>query len=320
MTTRSRLSDTLKCMLVNAPGGVNLAVPTEVVHGSRPLRRSTLWRDSLSSRHSRTVVTEWDGLKLRGLVSAGMLNGPRAWRIDRLYLPGLDRAVETATSTGLELLEAVARAAGQQSAERVFLRVPSDSPVVTLAQRTGYFAYYEEVHLRGRPESINLQINPQVNPQGGHSGQELPPLSPVNHEDEFALFQLYCAATPPQVRAGTGLTLDQWRDGQEGQGRNITEETTWDSGRMTGWLALSVHENVSSARVLHRPDHPEVLPSLLAAARGRPGEQSWLVPDYQESIGTMLLRHGLREIGRYTMLVKTVAVPVVSREYSMAEA
>jgi hypothetical protein len=89
---------------------------------------------------------------------------------------------------------------------------------------------------------------------------------------------------------------------------------------MTGCLAFDFHGRVGVGRVLHRPDHPEVLASLLTAACGRPGEQSWLVPDYQEPVVTTLLRNGLRETGRYTMLIKTVAVPVVSREYSMAEA
>jgi len=89
---------------------------------------------------------------------------------------------------------------------------------------------------------------------------------------------------------------------------------------MTGWLAFDFHEGVGAGRVLHRPDHPEILASLLATACDRPGEQSWLVPDYQEPVVTTLLRNGLTEAGRYTMLIKTVAVPVVSREYSMAEA
>ena len=155
MTTSSRIGDILKCMLVNAPGGVNLAVPAETLHRSRPLRRSSLWRESLVNRDDRAVVTKWDGLKLRGLASARMMSGPRAWRIDRLFLPQGNRpnensATEPFSSAGLELLEAIGRAAGQRRVERVFLRVPSDSPVAKMAQRTGYFPYYEEIHLQGR--------------------------------------------------------------------------------------------------------------------------------------------------------------------------
>ena len=310
MKISSTLSDILRCMLVNAPRGANLAVPSEVVHRSRPMSRSAFWRDSLSNRYGRTVVAEWDGLKLRGLISARMLNGPRTWKIDRLYLPGLNSTVETATSTGLDLLEAVAEAAGQQSAERVFLRVPTASPVATMARRTGYFGYYEEVHLYGQPEPLAPQTKDQYHR----------PQSPMSTEDEFALFQLYCAATPPQIRVGTGLTMDQWRDIQKSQSQNIAQETTWNGGRMIGWVAYSVNGNVTAPQLLHHPEHTDVLALLLAPLCRIPGYQSWLVPDYQEPLGTMLLRQGLKEAGRYAVLVKPLAAPVVSREYSMAEA
>ena len=313
MTTSSRITEILKCILVNAPGGSNLAVPAETIRQSRPLRRSSFWRESLATRDDRTLVTEWDGLKLRGLASARMSSGPRAWMIDRLFLPKKDSLTEPFSSTGLELLEAVAQAAGQHRAERVFLRVPSDSPVIKIAQRTGYYPYYEEVHLQGQPAGWPGLHNPDS------SGAEYP-LVPLKPQDELSLFQLYCAATPQQIRAGYGLTLNQWRDGQEGPLHSPTENTTWEGVRMTGWLALDFHGGVWAGRVLHRPDHPEILASLLATACDRPGEQSWLVPDYQEPVVTTLLRNGLTEAGRYTMLIKTVAVPVVSREYSMAEA
>jgi hypothetical protein len=313
MTTSSRITEILKCMLVNAPCGINLAVPAETIHQSRPLRQSSFWRESLATRDDRTLVTEWDGLKLRGLASARMSSGPRAWMIDRLFLPKKDSLTGPFSSTGLELLEAVAQAAGQHRAERVFLRVPSDSPVIKIAQRTGYYPYYEEVHLQGQPAG-----QPDLHSPDSSGGEY--PLVPLMPQDELSLFQLYCAATPQQVRAGYGLTLNQWRDGQEGPLHRPTEDTTWEGGRMTGWLAFDFHGGVGAGRVLHRPDHPEILASLLATACARPGEQSWLLPDYQEPVATTLLRNGLTEAGRYTMLIKTVTVPVVSREYSMAEA
>lgn len=309
MTTSSRVIGIVKCILVNAPSGVNLAAPAETVHQSRPLRRFSLWRDSLYDRCGRAVATEWDGLNLLGLASATRAFGSRAWRIDRLYLPGLDNELETATSVGLHLLDAVSQAAGYQSAERIFLRVRSDSPVVKMAQRTGYFPYYEETHLHGQPELLDPGDKDQ-----GH------PLWPLMPEDELALFQLHCASTPPQVRVGTGLTLEQWRDAQDRPNRKASEMIIWDGSRIAGWISFDYREKINSAQVLHRPEHPKVLRSLLANACARPGDQSWLVPDYQEPVGTILLRQGLKEIGRYTMLIKTLAVPAVSREYYLAEA
>ena len=46
----------------------------------------------------------------------------------------------------------------------------------------------------------------------------------------------------------------------------------------------------------------------------------WLVPSYQENALDLLGRNGLHEAGHYTMLIKTVTVPVRNRELSYVEA
>ena len=309
MTTSSNIGSILRCMLVNGPGGVNLAAPAESLHRSRPLRRSSLWRDSLYNRDDRAVVADWEGLNLQGLISARTLNGAKAWRIDRLYLPNRPNAPGGAVNAGLGLLEAVGRAAGQRGGERVFLRVASGGTAAPIAQRTGYFPSYQEVHLRG--------LLPPVAADHSAVGNQLRPLLP---SDEFALFQLYCSATPQPVRAAAGVTLDQWRDARELQGRRRNEWAAWDGSRIAGWLGVESYGRANSLRLLNHPAHPEVVDSLLAKAASLPGEHSWLVPDYQEPIETLLLRSGLKEAGNYTVHIKTVAAPVVSHEYSLVEA
>ena len=326
MTTGSRINDVLRCMLMNAPGGTNLATPAETVHRARTLRRASLWRDSLANRDDRIVLTDWDGFKLRGLAAARALNGGGAWRIDRLHLAGPDptlplavEKVRWAPAAGLDLLEAVAQAAGQRGAQRVFLRTPEGSPVADLAQRTGYFPCYRETHLRGWPE--RNYSGGRANDNGYGNTHQLSLLAP--HE-EYALFQLYCAATPQRVRDSIGLTFDQWRASRELGGawtnHSYPQWALRDGDRIMGWVSLYPCGRVGAATVLVRPEHPEALAPLLMAAHSAPGEQSWLLADYQEPVATHLLRQGLREAGRYTMFVKTVAAPVISREYSLAEA
>jgi hypothetical protein len=326
MTKSSNIGSVLRCMLVNGPGGVNLAAPAESLHRSRPLRRSSLWRDSLSNRDDRAVVADWEGLNLQGLISARTLNGAKAWRIDRLYLPQRPNAPGGAVSAGLGLLEAVARAAGQRGGERVFLRVASGGTAAPIAQRTGYFPSYQEVHLRGLlpPDAADHtadahQLRPLPPDAADHTADahQLRPLSP---SDEFALFQLYCSATPQPVRAAAGVTFDQWRDARELQGRRRNEWAAWDGSRIAGWLGVESYGQANSLRLLHHPAHPEVVDSLLAKAASLPGEHSWLVRDYQQPIETMLLRSGLKEAGNYTVHIKTVVAPVVSHEFSLVEA
>ena len=326
MTAGSRINDLLRCMLANAPGGLNLAAPAETVHQGRPLRRAGLWRDSLADRDDRVVITDWDGFKLRGLAAARALNGGRAWRIDRLHLAGPAPTAHLAgekarwePAAGLDLLEGVAQAAGQRGAERVFLRTPEGSPVASLAQRTGYFPCYQETHLRGRPE--RSYSDGRVAGNGDGNGHRLSALAP--HE-EYALFQLYCAATPQLVRDSIGLTFDQWRAGRELGGawtdRSCPQWALRDGDRIIGWVSLYPCGRVGAAAALVRPERPEALAPLLMAAHSVPGEQSWLLADYQEPVAARLLRQGLREAGRYTMFVKTVAAPVIGSEYSLAEA
>ncbi len=300
MTTASRLGDTLRCVLANAPGGVNHAFPAEVVHRSRPLRRVSLWQQSLYHHNDAIVVTRWDGLRLRGLASARMLSGPRSWQVDRLHLAG-------DTGIALDLLEGLSREAGQHGAERVFLRVASSSRIGWAAQRTGFFPYFGQTHLRGSaPPSSGKAVGPEF--------------SVFHPSDEFALFQLYSAATPQHVRAGMGMTLDQWRDAWAATGRRKQGWTVWSGGRMAGWLGLDNVGGVGVGRLLARPERPDLVRPLLDLAAEQGGAQSWLVPEFQESVVGALLDAGFQEAGQYTMLIKTLAVPVTERQFSMVEA
>ena len=89
-------------------------------------------------------------MRPQGLVSARVRSGRRVWEVDRLYLADIRSPInqrpqyDPAEAAPLELLEHLIEAAGTRQAERVFLRLPSDSPVVSVAQRTGLFPYYEE--------------------------------------------------------------------------------------------------------------------------------------------------------------------------------
>jgi hypothetical protein len=303
MTTASRLGDTLRCVLANAPGGVNHAFPAEVIHRSRPLRKASLWQQSLYN-NAAIVVTRWDGLSLRGLASARMLSGPRSWQVDRLHVA----SEAGGPGVALELLEDVSREAGRHGAERVFLRVASHSPVASAAQQTGFFPYFRELHLRGSG-------------QPGNGERTDPSIRPYHPQDEFALFQLYCAATPQPVRAGTGMTFDQWRDGRPSPAHRCWAWTAWERGRLVGWLGLDIiGGGVSSGSLLTRPENPELIRPLLSLALGQGGEQSWLVPEFQESVSSALQCEGFREAGQYTRLIKTVAVPVSESQFSLVEA
>ncbi len=311
-----RLSDVLRCILLNAPKGPNLACPREALTGAKPLGNTTLWKETLAQRRDRVTVAQWDGLRLGALAAARVRGGHRAWEIDRLFLAGGpgwfsangqgQRVV--ANVAALELFERAVEAAGELRAERLFLRVPSKSPIVVLARQAGFFPYFEETLLEGRagPSQGNRPTAPFV-------WQELSP------EDHYPLFQLYCAATPQPVRVGVGLTFEQWRDAQETRRRR----RVWVAkthGRVIGSLGISKRGLVTGVEALAQPNDPELWEALLERALEHEGVQRWLVPDYMEEAAGSLLRRGFRELARYNVMVKTVVVPVARPGMAAVEA
>lgn len=319
MITDFRMGDALRCMLVNAPRGTNLAAPTESVVRCRPLPNSTFWRQSLARDPNRVTVGEWNGMDLSSLASARVRGGVRAWEVDRLHLKEPEQASD--------LLEQVVEAAGTRGAERLFLRVPRGSQILADARRAGFFPYYEEIHLTGhdptghdptghewKDSSSDLAEN--VN---GHRAGIIGRYTAEGRAaaDSHGLFQLYCAATPQQVRVGLGMTFDQWCDSQE-QPRPRRNETVLKlEGKIVGWRVREPFGETAAGQVLAHPGHPDVMPHLIGMSHNT---LNWLIPSYQENAANLLTRKGLYETGRYTMLIKTVTVPVMNRELSYVEA
>ena len=301
MITAFRVSDALRCMLVGAPGGANQAAPTESVVRCRPLRNSTFWKQSIARDSHRVTVGDWKGLDLSSLASARMRSGSRAWEVDRLYLR------EQEPERALDLLEQVVHGAGSRGAERVFLRVSSDSPIADAARKVGFYAYYEELHLTGQ----DWQADSSDEPISRYSVE-----SPTQ-ADFHGLFQLYCASTPQQVREGVGMTIDQWSASQEPAQTPKIETVLKLDGKIVGWRMFEPFGKTAAGGLQWHPNHPKVVSHLVQISQQT---QNWLIPSYQENIAELLTRLGLQEVGRYIMLIKTVAVPIRNRELSYVEA
>ena len=311
-----RVSDVLRCILLHTPKGPNLACPKECFTRSNPLRNSTLWKETLANRGDRVTLTWWDGLQLGGLASARIRRGRRAWEIDRLFLgqgPSLisangDGQHMVPSTVALDSFERIGEAVGGLGGERLFLRLPSKSPVYLLARRAGFFPYFEETLWEGQASrSLSTMLTVPSD------WRELLP------EDYQGLFQLYCAATPQAVRAAAGLTFDQWRDAQESWGRR-SDWVAKNNGRVVGWLGFSELHGVTGVEALANPDEAGMWEALVERALTQKGAQRWLVPDYHEEVVSQLLRRQYHEVARYNVMIKTVAVPVASQGMAAVEA
>ena len=316
-----RVSDVLRCILLNSPKGPNLACPSETLTHDSPLRNFTLWKETVANRGDRVTLAWWDGHQLEGLASARVRSGPRAWEIDRLFLAqGAGWAEANGNgphpfpdTVALDLFERIGEAVGNHRPERLFLRLPANSSIYVQARRAGFFPYFEETLLEGpssRPQDSISMVSSSI--VSSDWVEQLP-------EDSHGLFQLYCEATPQEVRAAAGMTFDQWRDAREPRGHR----KGWvakNNGRIVGWIGFSGLRGVSSVEALANPDDGEMWESLVKRAVAQQGIQKWLVPDYHQDLIGHLLRRQFRELGCYTVMIKKVAVPVASNSMATVEA
>ena len=306
-----RISDALRCIFLNGVNGPNVACPKEAMGRKASRENVNLCKQALAPSPDRVILGWWKGVNLGGLVSAHTRAGSRAWEVDRLYLHSLelDRGSDGDADTNwpsqapeldsLELLESLVYQAGCKSAERIFLRVPSGSPVAPVAQRCGFFPSFEETLFEGNHIAAANSEDPPI-----------PNLRTRLMQDDYPLFQLFTAATPPSVRNAVGLTFDRWRDSQEGLPENTRQWVVECDDRITAWLSLPGSHRRGPAQILVHPDHPGLVSGLINLALNSAGAQSWLLPDYQDYLRHYLQYRGLQAVTNYTMLIKTVAVPV----------
>ena len=316
-----RISDAVRCFLLKVPKGPNLACPRDTSHSGKQSSNTVLWRETLARRRSRISLVSWQGLQFAGLASAHAINGHRSWEVDRLFVStGQDKTPDDPNGDGAEsqkswghaftdFLEQLVQEAGKRLGERVMLRLPFDSPCVHDARLAGFYPFFEEALLEGQ-----VAVNA---PNVAESPLSLDVRFP---QDDYGLFQLFCASTPQQARAGLGSTLDQWQDSKHPSCKEMREWVIRDTERIIGWLGLRTVDGRQEGGVMYHPDFPDALPRLLSKPLAQPGLNKWLIPDYQEMARELLLRRGLVETARFVVLVKTVAAPVMAPGIAAVEA
>lgn len=327
-----RFGDALRCSWNGLPSGPNLASPREQVAGPAATRPGgIIWQDAVMKSRNRVSFGYWDGKKMWGMVSARSRPGHKSWEIDRLYLYGSWPSLDyedygtfserwdmgwyedfSAEDAELALLEQLTTAIGQRAAQRIYLRLPANSPALAIAQRMGFTAAVSETLLDGYGGNTGGILPPKEGPQG---------MRQVTRPDEYGLFQLYCASAPAKAREALGLTFEQWQEHRETGGSLLNpagyKEWVADGpNRLAGWLRMTRRWVTVDVQTMIHPDHPEALYPAMDYALAQPGIQRWLIPDYQENLAERLGHRGFRQLGEYTMMVKMVAVP--ARQYGMA--
>jgi len=242
-------------------------------------------------RRSFILVAEGDG-GVVGIAEAQPRWGPRAWEISHLW------AAVDAGGEVPDLLEQAALSAAGHGAQRVFLRLASDTPLLSDALRAGFRGAWQET-LYARDQG----------PLPGRAEMSQQAVRPRCDADDLPLFRLYCATAPASVRSAVGMTMDEWRDAQTPGLQGLRRWVYDHEGDVKGSAEQWTHGDVRSAVVRGRE---EALPRLLGRALSSRSSRRArvLAPDYLASLHRVLESSGFVAEGRYVVLVRSVTAPV----------
>lgn len=263
----------------------------------RPLEAAIeQWFSFATGRHTWITVR---GATLRGLLAARKRGGRQAWEFDCLV-----DAADDDPSVLLSLLDQAARDAGRGGAEKLFLRLRSDSDVVKTVLRAGFAVLQTET----------LYRNDAPGPAPDAACVE--GLRHRRRADLYRLFQLYSAVVPEEVRRLEAPTLREWVAAQERLGgpRRTTQLVLEAEGRALAWLRFAA-DGWGRFDVVVHPAAASLLDDLVAVAAARvagKGPVFSLAPTYAEPLARALERRGFAAVGQYTVLVRRTMTPVKS--------
>ncbi len=256
--------------------------------GPHPLETALeQWFSFATGKHTWVSVR---GATIRGLISARRRAKRSAWEVEVLINADED------TSVALSLLTRMVKGVGKLGAERVFLRLAVDSPLVAIARQAGFFPYAKETLYVAEdplpPEAPDL------------------PLRPAAHADDLGIFHLYCQAVPASVRAVEGATFREWQAAREPWDGRPLDLVLEEDGLISAWLRLLPGRPGRLALIAQPPagDHKAI---VQAAAARLPGSHPLLclVPDFDTALERALRRLGFGGAGRYVTLAKRLVKP-----------
>src|SRR5437870_971689 len=200
------------------------------------------WFSFATGRHTWISVK---GPTLRGLLSARKRGSRLAWEIDCLINAG-----NGDDGVLMSLLDQMTQAAGKSGALKIFVRLPRACPLERAVARCGFVpGTAERVYRRPSAPDQNRSL-----PDG---------LRRRTKDDLFALFQLYNAITPIEIRQKEAMTLAEWVSAQETLGS--TSQYVLDRGGVRGWLRVAGDGDIGRFDVLAQPrDLDELLRAALA--------------------------------------------------------
>lgn len=308
MIRELRLTDVPLQLLPGRLAAQDLVTTRDEISGA-PHRLTPLqlaWWSVYPGKRQMRLASSSNG-RLRALAALRPRRGPKAWEITHLF------ATADADTALADLLERAVGLVASHRGERLFMRVPLDSPMQQRAERAGFRqAYAEDIFTLARPMTSDLH---------GASLNVRPPLP----ADSYDLFRLYNATVPTEARALIGVTLDQWRDSYEpAPARASVREYVWvHQDQLRGTIRLDQHRNAVTVDATLHPDETErtsLFASYVAQLAWGHRRPSWIVPGYQPALARALAERGWQHTSSYAVMTRVVATPIEQPGFAPARA
>ncbi len=300
MIRRTNPLDFARIALLREPGKTNRAHTLRNLRSEKSFGVSLIQvsKASLAARGESCAWVCHMNSRVVGLAAARQRSGPQCWEITHLFL------TPEGESDFPELLENVAQSAASSGAQKVFIRLRQDDPLVDMGRLSGFFPCIPEVLYKGLPTRKDGKHAPSSDDFPQSLRRKVP-------SDEHDLFRLYNAAVPSEIRRVIGMTFEQWNASHERYGGRCEEFVITNEDKLRGWLtSVQQSANGQIGAMIH-PDEERYLASVVEFGIEHLAETKavyCLVPEYQFALLRALEDRGFEAVSDYITLVKSMAV------------
>jgi hypothetical protein len=270
----------------------NQAWPRERLGSSDQAALSVVRDQLLAFARRRSAWVSVRRQRMLGLVGARQRGGSEGWEVDYLIDATKDQSVAG------KMLEHAISEAGKDGAQKLFLRIATQSPIFRATSAAGFVAYQEE----------RLYV------REGWLGEPPLNLRQALASDSYPLFRLYCAATPESTRRYEAATFTEWHASLERKwakgGTHLVHEQ--DGALRASVRAARLPQGLMVDLLLDPTADNEAvgLVAAAAAATGAQDESMYVLVPFSSAAPGHLEQAGFRGQGDFVSLMRRTARPL----------
>ncbi len=248
----------------------------------------------LSFMTGRNTWISANGPRLQGLVSTRRRGGRQAWEVNTL----IDTTKAFDATPGL--LNCATAEAARAGADKIFVRLTAESPLLPVVRDSGFTPYsYETLYVA---QGLELEED---------GVEEMRPFSP---QDLYPAFLLYNCLVPETVRRSEAATFSEWHSAQERQWLRDGVQLVGDGeGRLSSWVrAAHLPQGTLMDLLIEDRELERLGPIIAAAGKAAGGEPPYMVlaPQCAIGLGKRLSDLGFEQTEEFVSLVHRTRRPM----------